>query len=221
MPAIALLVCIGVALLGAPAAAQQPSLGQVISKIEFHYNSLATLQTQFEQKVSYMGQRPRIERGTVYVRRPQKMRWEYSQPEGKLLVGDGELLHMFNPMTNQVRRIDLSQSGDLRALLSFLLGRLRLERQFRNLRLEPSGGRHVLVGEGRPGRDPYGRVEFTYDPQSYTLLHIKVMGHDETVTEFTFEKERINATLDLSLFTFRAPAGAEVLDESSPSREGQ
>jgi outer membrane lipoprotein-sorting protein len=79
----------------------------------------------------------------------------------------------------------------------------------------------VLVGEGRPGRDPYGRVEFTYDPQSYTLLHIKVMGHDETVTEFTFEKERVNATLDLSLFTFRAPAGAEVLDESSPSREGQ
>jgi outer membrane lipoprotein-sorting protein len=47
------------------------------------------------------------------------------------------------------------------------------------------------------------------------------MGHDETVTEFTFEKERVNATLDLSLFTFRAPAGAEVLDESSPSREGQ
>jgi outer membrane lipoprotein carrier protein len=220
MPAIAVLVCIGVALLAAPpAAAQQANLGQVISKIEFHYNSLATLQTQFEQKVSYMGQRPRIERGTVYVRRPQKMRWEYSQPEGKLLVGDGELLHMYNPMTNQVRRIDLSQAGDLRALLSFLLGRLRFRQQFRNLRLEPTGGRHVLVGEGRPGRDPYGRVEFTYDPQSYTLLHIKVMGHDETVTEFTFSAERVNATLDLSLFTFRTPAGAEVLDE--PSREGQ
>ncbi len=210
-------VCLAAASLlphGPLRAQEKPSLGRVLSKIELHYNGLATMRLDFEQTVSLPGRRPRTERGTLSLRRPQKMRWEYSDPVGKLLVGDGDWLHMYNPLTNQVRRIDLRRSADLRAPLSFLLGRLQFRRQFRNLRLEEIDGRTVLVGEGRPGQDSYGRVEFRFDPENFFLTHVKVMGTDETVTAFEFKNEVVNPTLDLALFSFRNPPGAEVLDEA-------
>jgi outer membrane lipoprotein carrier protein len=201
-------------------AQERPSLGRVLSKIELHYNSLATMRLDFEQTVSLAGRRPRAERGTLSLRRPQQMRWDYSDPEGKLLVGDGDWLHMYNPLTNQVRRIDLRRSADLRAPLSFLLGRLQFRKQFRNLRLEEIGGRTVLVGEGQPGKDSYGRVEFSFDPGSFSLTHIKVTGTDETETTFDFRNEVVNPRLDPTLFSFRNPPGAEVLDEVAGG-EGQ
>jgi outer membrane lipoprotein-sorting protein len=39
-------------------------------------------------------------------------------------VGDGDLLYYYNPLSNQVRQLRPSQTGDLRVPLSFLLGRL-------------------------------------------------------------------------------------------------
>lgn len=216
-------VCLAAAALWlqTPAGAEErPNLDRVLSRIELRYNGLATMRVDFEQVISLPGRPPRAERGALSLRRPQKMRWDYSDPKGKLLVGDGDWLYMFNPLTNQVRRIDLRRSADLRAPLSFLLGRLRFRRQFRNLRLEEIGGRTVLVGEGRPGQDSYGRVEFTFDPESFSLTHIKVMGTDDAVTTFDFRNEVVNPPLDLDQFSFRIPPGADVLDEVA-GREGQ
>ena len=203
-------VCL--ALLGAAAMTAEPRLGDILSEIERHYNSLATMQVEFAQTVEYTG-RPRIhERGRLSLLRPGKMRWDYTVPAGKLLIGDGETLHMYNPRTNQVRPVKLDDSGDLRAPLSFLLGRLRFRRQFVNLRLETIEGATAVVGEGRPGKDYFERVEFTYDPKAFSLKRLRVFGRDNTVTTFAFAQEKRNLKLDGSLFVFQIPADAEVLE---------
>ena len=198
-----------------------PQLGDVLANIERHYNSLATLRVYFSQTVSYAGRPPRVERGTLSLLRPQKMRWEYEQPPGKLLVGDGNVLHMYNRQTNQVRPVRLDQTGDLRAPLSFLLGRLRFRRQFRNLYFEEIDGRTTLVGEGRPGKDYYSRVEFRYDPDDFHLERLNVIGRDDTVTTFTFKGEIVNASMDPALFEFQPPAGAEILEMPPLAGGGQ
>lgn len=195
-------------------APEKPSLDKTLSGIELRYNRLATLKVDFEHTMKYLGRQPLVERGTLYLRRPGKMRWEYSKPAGKLLVGDGDLLHYYNPLSNQVRQLRPSQTGDLRVPLSFLLGRLRFRRQFRELRLEEIDGRAVLVGEGRSGQEAYTRVEFTYDPADFELLHLKVYGQDESVTTFAFSGETVNPRLEEPLFDFRAPAGAEIVDQT-------
>lgn len=203
-------VCL--ALLGTAVMTAEPRLGDILSEIERHYNSLATMQVEFAQTVEYTG-RPRIhERGRLSLLRPGKMRWDYTVPAGKLLIGDGETLHMYNPRTNQVRPVKLDDSGDLRAPLSFLLGRLRFRRQFENLRLETIEGAAAVVGEGRPGKDYFERVEFTYDPKAFSLKRLRVFGRDSTVTTFAFAQEKRNLELDGSLFVFQIPADAEVLE---------
>jgi outer membrane lipoprotein carrier protein len=195
--------------------AQSVSVGGVSRAIELHYNRLATLSIDFEQTLSYGGASRPSERGTVTLLRPNHMRWDYTSPKGKTLVGDGERLFMFNPYTNQVRTVLLNESVDLRAPLSFLLGRLDFSRQFQDLRFETIDGSQALVGEGRSGREAYSTVEFFFDPeQDYRLTHLRAHGHDESVTDFIFSNEKTNPRLDEALFRFESPAGAEILPET-------
>ena len=201
-----------VLVLAVPAGAEQP-LKDVLSRIERRYNSLATLVLQFEHTWSYASRPRRREAGTLYLRRPMKMSWEYTKPLGKLLVGDGEVLHMYSPQTNQVRRLKLRETGDLRAPLAFLLGRLRFRKLFRNLRVEQEDEKSILVGEGRSGSEAYRRVEFTYDPRDFRLLHLRVVGQDESINAFRFENEQINLPLDPSRFHFQPPPEAEIIND--------
>ena len=209
------IVCLlgsALALLAAETSRTGPDLNQVLSRIERHYNSLGTLRVKFAQTITQSG-RPKIhETGTLSLLRPKKMRWDYEQPRGKLLVGDGDLLHLYNPRTNQVRLFRLDKTGDLRAPLSFLLGRLKFRRQFRNLRIEEIGGQPAVVGEGRRDKDYYSRVEFIYRPGIFSFALLRITGRDGSLTTFAFEDEEINPRLDPALFRFVAPAGAEVLE---------
>ena len=204
-------VVFGLVALAAPTFAGD--LDDVAAGIEFHYNRLAGMRLDFEQEISYAGRRKTLERGTLALLRPGRMRWDYSKPPGKLLVSDGDWLRMYNPYANQVQTVRIEESEDLRAPLSFLLGRLRLKRQFRDLRLEAIDGESALVGRGRTGAEAYDRVEFYFDPEAYRLNKLRVFGRDGAITEFRFSNEELNPPLRPEQFEFHAPAGAEILPE--------
>ena len=192
-----------------PASAQK--LGDVITGIELRYNSMATMQSEFSQELIYAGAGRDYSAGTLMLLRPQKMRWDYSSPKGRLLVGEGDYLRMYNPLTNQVRTVEMSPTADMRAPLAFLLGRMRLNRQFRNLRLKTLDGEPALVAEGLKGSEVYREVEFFYSPDDYRLNRIRVLGRDDSITDFKFRNEKRNPPLAESLFVFEAPPGAEIL----------
>lgn len=194
-----------------PAAASAQSVNRTVEGVELHYNSLSSLKMGFEQSMEFAGQKRNPERGTLYLLRPGKMRWDYAYPEGKVAVSDGKIFRMYSPHTNQVRQVELEAMSDLRAPLSFLLGRMRLRRMFRNLRIEDSGGRPVLVGEGRGGQDFYSRVEFDYDPGDFRITAIRIVGRDESVHAYRFSDEETNVRLSAATFEFQAPPGAEVV----------
>ena len=187
------------------------SLDKTIEGIERHYNSLSGLQMQFEQSMEYAGRRRMVETGTLYLQRPGKMRWDYTKPVGKIAISDGTIFRMYNPNSNQVRQVALEAMTDLRAPLSFLLGRMRLRRMFRNLRIEEMDGRQVLAGEGRNAQDFFSRVEFDFDPSGYAITGIRIVGRDESVNVYQFSDEQVNPTIAASMFEFKAPDDAEVV----------
>ncbi len=184
-----------------------------ISGVERRYNSLSGLQMQFEQSMEYGGRKRLAEKGTLYLQRPGRMRWDYTDPDGKFAVSDGKLFKMYSPNSNQVRQVQLEAMNDLRAPLSFLLGRMRIRRMFRNVDLEETDGRTVLVGQGRR-QDFYTRVEFDIDPEDFSIDGIRIHGRDESVHVYRFSDERTNPALEAQIFEFVAPKGAEVLPES-------
>ena len=89
------LLLAGIPLLAADA--NDIALSIVLDGLEMRYNRAKTLQVSFEE--SYMGSgRPRrAESGELSLRKPGKMRWEYSQPAGKLFLSDGKTHLLLQP----------------------------------------------------------------------------------------------------------------------------
>lgn len=189
-------------------AAAQP----VTRAIEDHYNRLRTLQVQFEEKVSYGGRLRREERGTLYLLRPGRMRWEYTTPAGKLFVADGKMFYLYSPHSNQVQRIKPKEAADWRAPLAFLLGRLDFSKEFGPVTTRATNDGIELVAPPRSDREPFTQVVFHIAPKTFEIRRILVTGHDGMVTEFGFGAEQANPPLPAKLFRFEPPPGAEVVE---------
>ena len=180
--------------------------------IEKRYNSLRSLKAEFTETVSYAGRNRRQERGTLYLLRPRRMRWEYTEPAGKLFVSDGKMFYLYSPNSNQVQRIKPKEAEDLRAPLAFLLGKLDFSKEFGKLIIKSSPDATELTASARSDLDPYTDVVFTIAPQTYQIRRIIVHGLDGMITEFTFSSETANPPLETRLFQFQAPPGAALVE---------
>ena len=69
-----------------------------------------------------------VEKGTVTIKRPGRMLWEYLEPEKKVFVSDGRQIFFYVPADKQVIRRD--QPGDKGVALSLLSGQADLLSQF-------------------------------------------------------------------------------------------
>jgi outer membrane lipoprotein carrier protein len=71
-------------------------------RVDRHYNALHTLQTDFIEKYSGNGIN-RTESGTLWIKRPGRMRWEYREPRSKLFISDGKTAWFYAPGDQQAR----------------------------------------------------------------------------------------------------------------------
>src|SRR5438128_5277468 len=104
--------------------------------VDEHYNRLRTLQAEFTEIYRGSGVE-RTESGTLWLKKPGKMRWEYRSPREKLFVSDGKNAWFYLPNDKQVRKTAVRKLDDLRSPLAFLLGKTRLEKELQGLSLAP------------------------------------------------------------------------------------
>lgn len=209
MTRFALWLC--AASLAAAETKQDIALSIVLDGLENRYNRAKTLQVSFEE--SYMGSgRPRrSESGELSLRKPGKMRWEYSQPAGKLFLSDGKLIYYYNPISKRAEKLKLKESEDMRAPLAFLLGKLDFQKDFTDFKLKIDGDNKLVIAKPKSDKLPYKQVEFTVSPQM-EIRQLIVSGHDDAVLIFRFSNERVNPVLAETDFKFELPAGATWLE---------
>jgi outer membrane lipoprotein carrier protein len=188
-------------------------LDGLLSKVEDHYNRAKTLQVQFTEQYTPPGSIRRTESGTLMLRKPGKMRGEYSQPQGKLFLSDGKSLWLYTPDDRRAQKMSLKNTEDLRAPLAFLLGKLHFTKEFRNLQARTEGSSTRITAEPKLDSLPYSNVEFVVSADS-RIQELKVTGMDRSVLDFTFQQEKDDPPLDAKLFEFRLPPGA-VLEETA------
>jgi len=186
-------------------------LTTVLKAVEDRYNRVQTLQVGFTEEYVAAGRGRRKESGTLYLRKPGRMRWEYSSPPGKLFVSDGKFFYLYTPSNNRLHKTKVKQSDDMRAPLAFLLGRLYFQQDFRRFESRPEGPDTWVAADPKSQDLPYTRVEFVVTPQSQ-IRRVLVHGQDKSVLDFTFDSERVNPALSATLFEFQAPAGAEIVE---------
>jgi outer membrane lipoprotein carrier protein len=198
--------------LGVSAFAADTPLDTLLHRVEDHYNRTKTLQVLFTEQFTPSGAIRRTESGTLLLRKPGRMRGEYSQPKGKLFISDGKFLWLYTPSDNRAEKMPLKASEDMRAPLAFLLGKLNFTKEFRDIKGRPEGADTRISATPRGDNLPYSAVEFLVSPDD-RIRELKVTGDDRSTLDFTFDQEKVDPPLDAKLFEFQLPPGA-TLDET-------
>ena len=196
------------------ALAEQSDVHAIADKVDQRYNHMQTLQAQFAETYSGAGMK-RTESGTLELKKPGRMRWDYTEPRPKMFVTDGATAWFYVPGERQARRAPVKQIEDLRSPLRYLLGKTKLEKEFPGLTIAAdakpvNAGDVVLRGvpKGMQERVSQTLLEVTADG---LITRIVVEEMDGSVTEFRFLQQKENVQVSDQRFRFTPPPGVEVV----------
>lgn len=188
---------------------------RIAKAVDDHYNRLRSLQAEFTEVYRGNGM-DRTESGTLWLKKPRKMRWEYRSPREKLFVSDGRDAWFYVPGERQARKEPFKKLDDLRSPLGFLLGKTRLEQELRGLSFAPDvapldPGNRILRGVPKGMEDRISQVllEITSDNQ---IARIVLEEVDGAVTEYRFSRQRENVAVADERFRFSPPPGVETIE---------
>jgi len=188
---------------------------QLARAVDDHYNHLRSLESDFTE--IYRGDGPeRVESGTLWLKKPRKMRWEYRSPKEKLFVSDGAAVWFYLPEERQLRKTTLRKLDDLRSPLAFLLGKTKLENELQGLSKavdeSPLGaGNTLLRGIPKVAAGQVSEVQLEITPANQ-IVRIVLMEADGATTEFRFAGWKENLELGDSRFQFTPPPGVETVE---------
>ncbi len=192
----------------------QINVHELADRVDRHYNSLRSLQADFTESYRGAGM-SRTESGTLWLKRPGRMRWEYSTPRTKLFVTDGRTAWFYVPGEKQARKMPIKSLDDLRTPLAYLLGKTRLEKEFTGLSVAPDvrpsvPGNVVLRGVPRNMSDRISSVllEVASDGSFQRIVAHEIDG---STTEFVLRNQKIDIPTPEGRFRFSPPAGVEII----------
>ena len=183
--------------------------------VDAHYNHLHTLQAEFTEIYRGSGIE-RTESGTLWLKKPGKMRWEYRSPKEKLFVSDGRDAWFYVPDDRQARKSSAKKLEDARSPLAFLLGKTKLEKELRGLSLAPDvdsaqAGDTVLRGVPQGLEDQISQILLEVSNEN-RIVRIVIQGVDGASTEYRFSEQKEDVAVADGRFAFKAPAGTEVVE---------
>jgi outer membrane lipoprotein carrier protein len=206
---------LGLSVAAMAAAGKPADVHTVASAVDDKYNHLKTLQAEFTEIYRGAGI-DRTESGTLWLKKPGKMRWEYRSPKEKLFLSDGTIAWFWVPGEQQVQRSKLKDLEDLRSPIAFLLGKTKLEKELQGLSeaadVAPLDvGDRVLRGAPRGMADRVSQIVLEVTPEDW-IRRILIEEVDGSTTEYRFSDQKANAEVADRQFEFRVPAGVEVIE---------
>src|SRR5512136_849551 len=112
---------------GAPA----PDPAALVRKVQAFYERTRDLEAEFSQAYTYASfGRTQRSSGTLRVKKPGKLRWDYVQPARKTIVVNGSRLVQYEPEANQAYVDEHFDATAMSAAVTFLLGKGDLVREF-------------------------------------------------------------------------------------------
>ncbi|HZD47456.1 MAG TPA: outer membrane lipoprotein chaperone LolA [Silvibacterium sp.] len=218
MKARSLLAFVLAALLGSGLALGQSSKLTAIElaqRIDRHYNSLHSLEVHFTQHYEGMGMN-RNEAGVLLLKKPGKMRWAYSQPQGKLFVLDGKNGYFYSPGDTEVQRVPVKKLDDMRSPLRLLLGHAKLEQELTGLAIAPQAdGTYVLTGIPRGLEKRVASFSVTATAEG-VIRAMRIEETDGITNAFIFSDEKPDAAAPDAEFVFNVPPGVNVVEGLPP-----
>jgi outer membrane lipoprotein carrier protein len=208
MVALVLLVAAG------PVSAQ--SLDDVLREVEGVYGRMTDLRADFTQVAFNKSLNQSIPaKGTVYLKKGGKLRWEFTEPTPQEIVSDGKKLWVYTPTLNQANVAEAPEAlaGPAGSFLAGL-GKLRTEFQVRFLnpaQPKDTDGNWALDLTPKQPLPTLSRLILALDPKSWEIKKAVVHDQFENTVTMRFTKMVVNSGLPDRTFTFVAPKGVVIV----------
>ena len=210
----AIAIVASVLLVAGPASAQ--SLDEVLREVESVYGRMNDLRADFTQTAFNKSLNQTIPaRGTVYLKKGGKLRWEYTEPTPQEIISDGKKLWVYTPTLNQANVADAPEAlaGPAGSFLAGL-GRLRTEFQVRFLnpaQPKDAEGNWALDLTPKQPLPTLTRLILSVDPKGWEIRKAVVHDQFENTVTMRFTKMAVNSGLPDRTFTFVAPKGVVIV----------
>jgi outer membrane lipoprotein carrier protein len=223
--AVAVLLWVGVGwpaagpawVLGVPDAGAAPSLNDVVDKVRETCTHAQDLSALFEQITTIRSLNQEMKAsGTLLLKRPRKMRWEYQKPEQRLFVTDGKTLWAYSPTDKQVVVQEVGEAFASRLPISILAGDCQLRRDFDIKEVENAatrGSGSFMILDLRPKQPEAGitRMLLEVNLKSYMIERITVFDPSGNTSVYKLSDLKLNSGLNDQQFTFTPPAGVTLV----------
>jgi outer membrane lipoprotein carrier protein len=216
-----------------------PSAKSLTRLLEAHYRHPQTLRAIFLERYSEGQKQARIESGTVYFKRPGRMRWEYESPEKKLFLADGKNVWFYVPYDHTVTKAPVRESSDWRMPLALLTGKVELSRLCNRVDMIEQKGvpaAHAILrclpkgekkspsqtelsqpAEVTPGEADFTEVLLEVDKSTGELARIEIRQSAGIELEYRFGDWQADMALPEDMFRFQVPVGVAVVDGAALS----
>jgi len=161
------------------------------------------------------------ERGHLLVKKPGKMRWDYTTPEQKQFVSDGLKMYSYIPLDKQVIVSSVPRDDEASTPTLFLAGKGSLTRDFTASLVDPPpgmapGARALKLVPKARQRD-YDWLTLVLDPTRLDIVGLQTIDAQGGKSSFSFTNLKENVGLADKEFAFKIPRGVDVV--SAPARQ--
>lgn len=218
-PLASLLLASGV-MCGAVVQAAQPSAAEVAGKVQERYDRTRDFSADFEHEAeSGVLRKKLVERGTVLIKKPGRMKWTYKAPEEKVFVSDGIRMYMHTPADNQVVVSPVPRDDEATTAVLFLTGKGSLTRDFTVSFADGAApDTYVLRLQPRLQERDYDWLQLVVDRTTLQLRALTAADKQGTRSTFRFSNFKENVGLSDKTFAFTIPRGADVIQAGSSGR---
>ncbi len=187
---------------------------KILALIRQKYSRKVVFSGRFTQKTIYAdSNETTLSLGLIWIKGPDKMRWEYQSPEKQILVSDGKTVWYYTPDLNQVMIGKVNDIREARVLLD-LMAKLKLEQK--GFRLNLSRDRDLVVvtltplsGDQAP---PFQSMAMVFSASDYSLVETRMedLFANKIVITYNWESSS-HPDLPGVDFSFTPPAGCDIM----------
>ena len=156
----------------------------------------------------------------MLIKKPGKMRWEYTSPEPKLFVSDGLKLYSYIPQDKQVFVATVPSDDQAATPVLFLSGKGDITRDF-----TPSAAGSAMMPylpQGVAGlklvpknrQADYDWLIVGYHPVTFAILGLVTVDAQGGKSSFSFTNLKENVGLADKAFAFNMPRGVDIVTDA-------
>jgi outer membrane lipoprotein carrier protein len=186
------------------------TVDEVVPVVEQHYQELEDLTAKVTQKNFLKAiDKTQIFEGTLWIKKPGKLRLKYTN--GQLILIDGKAALLYSKKTEQVIKKTFTDIQQMNIPVAFLLGAARIRDDFEVFQPDVKNPRLLELTPKKTGA-AMKKLRIQTD-EAGRIIDLIIFDNTGNITEIKFTDIRENTGLDSNLFTFKAPKGTEIIEQ--------